>query len=49
MIWEDEIDEDEERHRPLLDLGIPMDFKAHGVDNFKAQLEELERGVLMLR
>ena len=48
MIWEDEIDEDEERHRPLLDLGIPMDFKAHGVDNFKAQLEELERGVLML-
>ena len=45
---DDDFDPDVERHRPLLEMGIPMDTKSHSVGSFVDRLNELERSILTL-
>ena len=39
---------DVERHRPLLDMGVPMDVDGHSVGAFLGRIAKIEQGVLLV-
>ena len=39
---------DVDRHRPLLDMGVPMDVDGHSVGAFLGRIAKIEQGVLLI-
>jgi hypothetical protein len=39
---------DVDRHRPLLDMGVPMDVDGHSVGAFLGRIAKIEQGVLLV-